>query len=72
MPSLNLIFAIVPPKIDPLALSWLRSESGELLMQSCSTSRLGPAYGRLRERLRAARIDAGLSQAQVGYKAEAQ
>ena len=29
-------------------------------MQSLSTSRFGPAYGRLRERLKAARIEAGL------------
>ena len=36
-------------------------------MQSLSTSRFGPAYGRLRERLRAARIEAGLTQAQVGH-----
>ncbi len=34
-------------------------------MQSLSTSRFGPAYGRLRERLRASRIEAGLTQAQV-------
>jgi transcriptional regulator with XRE-family HTH domain len=37
-------------------------------MQSpLSTSRFGPAYGRLREKLRAARVEAGLSQAQVGH-----
>ncbi len=36
-------------------------------MQSLSTSRFGPAYGRLREKLRTARIEAGLSQAQVGH-----
>ncbi len=36
-------------------------------MQSLSTSRLGPAYGRLRERLKAARIEAGLTQAQVAH-----
>ena len=36
-------------------------------MQSLSTSRFGLAYGRLRERLRAARIEAGLTQAQVGH-----
>ncbi len=36
-------------------------------MQSLSTSRFGPAYGRLREKLRAARIEAGLTQAQVGH-----
>ncbi len=36
-------------------------------MQSLSTSRLGPAYGRLRERLKAARIEAGLTQARVAH-----
>ncbi len=36
-------------------------------MQSLSTSRLGSAYGRLRERLKAARIEAGLTQAQVAH-----
>ena len=36
-------------------------------MQSLSTSRFGPAYGRLRERLRVARIEARLTQAQVGH-----
>ncbi len=36
-------------------------------MQSLSTSRLGPAYGRLRERLKAARVEAGLTQAQVAH-----
>ena len=36
-------------------------------MQSLSTNRLSPAYGRLRERLRAARIEAGLTQGQVGH-----
>ena len=35
-------------------------------MPSLSTSRFGPAYGRLREKLRAARIEAGLTQGQVG------
>ena len=39
-------------------------------MQSLSTSRFGPAYGRLRERLRAARIEAGLTQAQVAHLVE--
>ncbi len=67
MPSLNLIFAIVPPETDSRALSWPQSESRELLMPSLSTNRLSPAYGRLRERLRAARIDAGLTQARVGH-----
>jgi len=37
------------------------------LMQSLSTSRLGPAYGRLREKLKAARMEAGLTQAQVAH-----
>ena len=37
------------------------------VMPSSSTNRLSPAYGRLRERLRAARIEAGLTQAQVGH-----
>ncbi len=37
------------------------------MLQSLSTSRLGPAYGRLRERLKAARIEAGLTQAQVAH-----
>ena len=36
-------------------------------MQSLSISRFDPAYGRLRERLKAARIEAGLTQAQVGH-----
>ena len=36
-------------------------------MQSLSTSRLGPAYGGLRERLKAARVEAGLTQAQVAH-----
>ena len=36
-------------------------------MQSLSTSRFGPAYGRLRERLKAARVEAGLTQAQVAH-----
>ena len=36
-------------------------------MQSLSTSRFGPAYERFRERLRAARIEAGLTQAQVAH-----
>lgn len=36
-------------------------------MSSLSTDRLSPAYGRLREKLRAARIEAGLTQAQVGH-----
>ena len=66
MPGLSLIFAIAPPETDPPALSWPRSESGELLLQSLSISRFGPAYGRLREKLRAARIEAGLTQGQVG------
>ncbi len=35
-------------------------------MPPLSTNRLGPAYGRLRESLRAARIEAGLTQGQVG------
>ncbi len=39
-------------------------------MQSLSTSRFGPAYERLRERLRAARIEAGLTQGQVGHLVE--
>ena len=34
-------------------------------MRSLSTSRLSAAFGRLREKLRAARIEAGLTQAQV-------
>ena len=37
------------------------------VMPSSSTNRLSPAYGRLRERLRAARIEAGLTQGQVGH-----
>ncbi len=36
-------------------------------MQSLSTSRFGPAYQRCREKLRAARIEAGLTQAQVAH-----
>ena len=36
-------------------------------MQSLSRGRFGLAYGRLRARLRAARIEAGLTQAQVGH-----
>ena len=36
-------------------------------MQSLSTSRFGPAYGRLRERLKAARVEAGLTQTQVAH-----
>ena len=36
-------------------------------MQSLSTSRFGPAYERVREKLRAARIEAGLTQAQVAH-----
>ncbi len=36
-------------------------------MPSLSTDRLSPAYGRLREKLRAARIQAGLTQGQVGH-----
>ena len=36
-------------------------------MQPLSTSRFGSAYGRLREKLRAARIDAGLTQGQVAH-----
>ncbi len=34
-------------------------------MPSLSTNRLSPAYRRLREKLRVARIEAGLTQAQV-------
>ncbi len=37
-------------------------------MQSLTTSRYGPAYGRLRESLRAARIEAGLKHAQVAHR----
>ncbi len=36
-------------------------------MQSLSTSRFGLAYARFREKLRAARIEAGLTQAQVAH-----
>ena len=36
-------------------------------MRSLSTSRFGPAYARFREKLRAARIEAGLTQAQVAH-----
>ncbi len=36
-------------------------------MPSLSTNRLSPAYGRLREKLRAVRIEAGLTQDQVGH-----
>ena len=36
-------------------------------MPSLSTNRLSPAYGRLHEKLRAARIEAGLTQAQVSH-----
>ena len=36
-------------------------------MPSLSTNRLSPAYGRLREKLRAARIETGLTQGQVGH-----
>lgn len=41
-------------------------QNQEMLMQSLSTDRLGPDYGRLREKLRAARVEAGLTQGQVG------
>ena len=37
------------------------------MIESFSRVRLGPAYGRLRERLKAARIEAGLTQAEVGH-----
>ncbi len=36
-------------------------------MPSLSTNRLSPAYGRLREKLRTARIEAGLTQGQVSH-----
>ena len=36
------------------------------MVESFSRARLGPAYARLRERLKAARAEAGLTQAQVG------
>ena len=65
MRGLSLIFAIAPPETDSPALSSPQSESRELLMPSLSTSCLGPAYRRLREKLRAARIEAGLTQAKV-------
>ena len=35
-----------------------------------STKRYGPVYERLREKLKAARADAGLTQAQVGHIVE--
>ena len=37
------------------------------MVESFSRVRLGPAYIRLRERLKAARIEAGLTQAEVGH-----
>ena len=37
------------------------------MVDSFSRARLGPAYGRLRERLKAARIEAGLTQVEVGH-----
>ena len=67
MPSLNLIFAIAPPKPTHQRYHGHGQLSRELLMPSLSTNRLSPAYGRLRERLKAARIEAGLTQAQVGH-----
>ena len=40
------------------------------MTQSFSTKRYGPVYERLRQKLRAARADAGLTQAQVGQLVE--
>ena len=40
------------------------------MTESYSTKRYGPVYERLREKLRAARADAGLTQAQVGQLVE--